>query len=49
MKKLKCKRCGHRWIRRKDELPETCPKCRSPDFKIIEGRGIWLEKIKGVK
>ena len=26
-----------------------CPKCGSPDFKIIEGRGIWLEKIKGVK
>jgi hydrogenase nickel incorporation protein HypA/HybF len=26
-----------------------CPKCGSPDFEIIEGRGIWLEKIKGVK
>jgi hydrogenase nickel incorporation protein HypA/HybF len=26
-----------------------CPKCGSPDFKIIQGRGIWLEEIKGVK
>ncbi len=26
-----------------------CPKCGSPDFEIVEGRGIWLEKIKGVK
>jgi hydrogenase nickel incorporation protein HypA/HybF len=24
-----------------------CPKCNSPDFEILEGRGIWLEKIKG--
>jgi hydrogenase nickel incorporation protein HypA/HybF len=26
-----------------------CPKCGSPDFEILEGRGIWLESIKGVK
>lgn len=26
-----------------------CPKCSSPDFEIIEGRGIWLENIKGEK
>jgi len=26
-----------------------CPKCLSPDFEILEGRGIWLESIKGVK
>jgi len=25
-----------------------CPKCRSPDFEIVEGRGVWLESIKGV-
>ncbi len=25
-----------------------CPKCGSPDFEIIQGRGIWLESIKGV-
>src|SRR3989304_212345 len=24
-----------------------CPKCGSPDFEITEGRGIWLENIKG--
>jgi hydrogenase nickel incorporation protein HypA/HybF len=26
-----------------------CPKCGSPDFEISEGRGIWLENIKGVR
>jgi hydrogenase nickel incorporation protein HypA/HybF len=24
-----------------------CPKCGSPDFEIAEGRGVWLESIKG--
>jgi hydrogenase nickel incorporation protein HypA/HybF len=26
-----------------------CPKCGSPDFEILEGRGVWLENIKGVR
>jgi len=26
-----------------------CPKCGSPDFEVVEGRGVWLESIKGVK
>jgi hydrogenase nickel incorporation protein HypA/HybF len=26
-----------------------CPNCGSPDFEILEGRGVWLENIKGVK
>lgn len=26
-----------------------CPKCGSPDFKIKEGRGVWLENIKGTR
>jgi len=26
-----------------------CPKCGSPDFEIVEGRGVWLESIKGVQ
>ena len=26
-----------------------CPKCDSPDFEITEGRGVWLESIKGAK
>ena len=36
-------------------LPETahayikCPKCGSPDFEILHGRGVLLESIKGVK
>ncbi|MDW8022277.1 MAG: hydrogenase nickel incorporation protein HypA [Nitrososphaerota archaeon] len=36
-------------------IPETihayikCPKCGSPDFEFLQGRGIWLESIKGEK
>jgi len=26
-----------------------CPKCGSPDFEIEEGRGVWLENVKGVR
>jgi hydrogenase nickel incorporation protein HypA/HybF len=26
-----------------------CSKCGSPDFEIVEGRGVWLESIKGAK
>lgn len=24
-----------------------CPRCRSPDFEMLEGRGVWLQTIKG--
>ena len=26
-----------------------CPECGSPDFEISEGRGVWLENIKGAR
>ena len=26
-----------------------CPKCGSPDFKILNGRGVWIAGVKGVK
>lgn len=26
-----------------------CPKCGSPDFEIVSGRGVWLEDLKGAK
>ena len=26
-----------------------CPNCGSPDFDVIEGRGVWLLSVKGVK
>jgi hydrogenase nickel incorporation protein HypA/HybF len=26
-----------------------CPKCGSPDFEVSQGRGVWLENIKGVR
>ena len=26
-----------------------CSKCGSPDFEIEQGRGVWLESIKGAK
>ena len=27
----------------------NCPKCGSPDFEILEGRGILLQSVKGVE
>jgi hydrogenase nickel incorporation protein HypA/HybF len=26
-----------------------CPQCGSPDFEVLEGRGVWLGSIKGVR
>jgi hydrogenase nickel incorporation protein HypA/HybF len=26
-----------------------CQKCKSPDFTILTGRGIWLQMIKGAR
>jgi hydrogenase nickel incorporation protein HypA/HybF len=26
-----------------------CPNCGSPDFEVSEGRGVWLQSIKGIK
>jgi hydrogenase nickel incorporation protein HypA/HybF len=26
-----------------------CPHCGSPDFEITQGRGIWLQNIKGTR
>jgi len=26
-----------------------CSECGSPDFEVVEGRGVWLATIKGVK
>jgi len=24
-----------------------CPRCNSPDFKIVRGRGVWIESLRG--
>jgi len=26
-----------------------CPRCSSPDFEVLEGRGVWLASVRGVK
>lgn len=26
-----------------------CPKCKSPDFEIAKGRGVWISSIKGLR
>ncbi|RLI04377.1 hydrogenase nickel insertion protein HypA [Candidatus Bathyarchaeota archaeon] len=26
-----------------------CPRCGSPDFEVVSGRGVWIESVKGVK
>jgi hydrogenase nickel incorporation protein HypA/HybF len=25
----------------------SCPKCQSPDFEVIEGRGVWIDAVEG--
>jgi len=25
----------------------TCPRCESPDFEFVKGRGVWLDSIEG--
>ncbi len=24
-----------------------CPGCKSPDFEVVEGRGVWIDSIEG--
>ena len=26
-----------------------CPRCGSPDFKVLRGRGVWIERIRGLR
>jgi hydrogenase nickel incorporation protein HypA/HybF len=26
-----------------------CPRCGSPDFDAVQGRGLWITSVKGVK
>ncbi|MBS7631589.1 hydrogenase nickel incorporation protein HypA [Candidatus Bathyarchaeota archaeon] len=26
-----------------------CPRCGSPDFEVLEGRGVWLASVRGVR
>ncbi|MCK5628609.1 hydrogenase nickel incorporation protein HypA [Candidatus Bathyarchaeota archaeon] len=26
-----------------------CAKCGSPDFKLLKGRGVWIERLRGAK
>lgn len=26
-----------------------CPRCGSPDFEIVSGRGVWLADVKGAR
>lgn len=36
--KLECKRCGHKWIARKDEVM-VCAKCHSPYWNRTKDEG----------
>lgn len=44
----RCYRCGHSWIPRSEQdIPETCPKCRSPYWKKPKVRFKKGEKKNG--
>jgi Zn finger protein HypA/HybF involved in hydrogenase expression len=34
VKKLRCKRCNHKWKQRKKKKPKYCPSCHSPNWDI---------------
>ena len=36
-RKLYCFKCGHSWVSRSDERPESCPKCRSRRYDVPAG------------
>jgi len=36
MKKENCPFCGNRWIRKSDESPVICPKCKRKFYPITE-------------
>jgi len=25
----------------------ACPRCQSPDFEVVQGRGVWIESVEG--
>jgi len=44
----RCYRCGHTWVPRNiSEIPEICPKCKSPYWKKPKTR--FLKNEKGGK
>lgn len=54
---LKCFRCNYTWIKRKQELPKTCPKCRATTWNdenkpnnsgYRNGRTntVWVERLQ---
>jgi hydrogenase nickel incorporation protein HypA/HybF len=57
--RLKCRICNEEWVfsprDMEEDVPEvahvyvSCPSCGSPDFQVIEGRGVILASIRGVK
>ena len=46
---LKCKQCGHRWVRRvMGKMPVQCPRCKRTDWnrevwtkRKEKGEGVW--------
>jgi hydrogenase nickel incorporation protein HypA/HybF len=49
------KELGHGAVEAIHFVPEIahvyvkCPRCGSPDFEVLGGRGVWLLSVKGVK
>ena len=36
--RLRCLRCAHSWIPRKETVPKACPKCHSPYYDRLRGQ-----------
>lgn len=48
MPRLRCKRCGYRWIPRTPKKPERCPNCNSPYWDKEYSRKDYIVKKKEI-
>lgn len=36
---FQCERCGHQWVKRGEDEPKVCPKCKSPYWNVPRKKG----------
>jgi len=52
MEKLKCVKCGYEWVKRIENIPKACPKCKTTNWqelKILPYKTKSKEQLKSYK
>lgn len=44
--KIKCVECGKEFGVKKDKLEFTCPRCKSTDIELLQGREYFIKSIE---